>query len=71
MKNIKNTIDHLKNHQGYPATKEELVVECNSLSDFSGSDKMWFSEHLTEGTYKSPGDVLNALGLKEQAMRWM
>jgi len=32
---------------------------------------MWFSEHLPEGTYKSPGDVLNALGLKEQAMRWM
>ena len=66
MKNIKNSIAHLKSHQKYPATKDELVKECNELSDFSRDDKMWFENNLPEGTYDSAGEVMKALGISEQ-----
>jgi len=41
MQDVKNAIDHLKNHQKYPATKEQLVKECDDLSDFTEEDKKW------------------------------
>ena len=41
MKNIDNAIAHLKNHQDYPASREELVQACNNLSDFSEEEKRW------------------------------
>ena len=65
MKNVKGAMEHFKTHQSYPATKEELVKECNNLSDFSEEDKKWFVEHLPEGTYDSADDVVGALGLVE------
>lgn len=65
MQDIQNAIDHLKNHQKYPATKEDLVKECDDLSDFSDEDKKWFKEHLIEKTYDSPDDVMKVLGLGE------
>ena len=67
MKNIKNAIDHLKTHQSYPATKQELVKTCNDLSDFSAEDKKWFEENLPDKTYNSAQDVINALGWQKQA----
>jgi len=69
LQNIKGAIDHLKTHQSYPATKEELVKECSGLSDFSEEDKEWFLKTLPEGTYKSADDVMAAIGLNQaQAM---
>lgn len=56
-------MDHLKNHQKYPATKAELVAECDNLSDFSEEDKKEFSEKLPEGTYNSAEEVAAALGM--------
>lgn len=61
MKNIKSAIAHLKKHQEYPATKEQLVKACNELSDFSKADKKWFKESLPKGTYHSPEEVMRAL----------
>lgn len=63
MNNKQGAIDHLKDHQSYPATKDELVKACNDLSDFSAEDKTWFIQHLPEGTYNSAGEVIKALGL--------
>lgn len=63
MEDKENAIKHLKEHQEYPATKEELVQTCNSLSDFSEEDKKWFQEHLSEGTYTSADQVITTLGL--------
>ena len=57
----KNITEHLKKHQKYPATKAELVAECQSLSDFSEGDKNWFAASLPEGTYNSADEVLQAL----------
>lgn len=67
MKDIKGAMQHFRKHQAYPATKNELVAECNNLSDFSENDKMWFSEQLPEGTYNSAADVAKALGWEKEA----
>ncbi|EKD57127.1 MAG: hypothetical protein ACD_57C00401G0007 [uncultured bacterium] len=61
--NKKGAISHLKDHQMYPATRDDLIAECNGLSDFSKEDKMWFEEHLPEGNYASANQVISALGL--------
>ncbi|QQG43409.1 MAG: hypothetical protein HYW45_00110 [Candidatus Daviesbacteria bacterium] len=66
MQNIQGAIDHLKNHQTYPATKENLIQECNKLSDFSEEDKKEFMDNLPEGNYTSAEEVMEALGWKEQ-----
>lgn len=58
-----NAVKHLKEHQTYPATKEELVASCNNLSDFSDEDKKWFESNLPEKTYNSADEVIKALGL--------
>lgn len=60
--------DHLKTHQSYPATRDELVAECDQLSDFSEKDKQWFKDNLPEGTYNSAGEVMEALGLSDRQM---
>lgn len=62
MQNKASAIDHLRNHQKYPATKAELVAECDNLSHFSEADKKEFSGSLPEGTYNSADDVIKALG---------
>ena len=57
------TIDHLKDHHTkWPATYEELVAECNQLSDFSAEDKKEFMEKLPKKTYNTADEVLAALG---------
>jgi len=63
MQNKDGALDHLKNHQKYPATKESLLAECNNLSDFSEEDKKWFTDNLKEGTYASADEVIKALGM--------
>lgn len=63
MQNVQNAKDHLKNHQKYPATKAELVAECDNLSDFSEEDKKEFTSKLPGGTYNSADEVIQALGL--------
>lgn len=63
LQNVKGAMEHLTEHQTYPATKTELVKQCNELSDFSADDKEWFMKNLPEGTYNSAEDVTGALGL--------
>lgn len=62
MVNKTGAIDHLKNHQTYPADKAALLAECDNLSDFSEEDKNEFSAALPEGTYESAEKVIEALG---------
>lgn len=63
MQNTQGAIDHLKNHQKYPATYDQMVAECNNLSDFSEEDKKEFMEKLPKRTYNSADEVIAALGL--------
>lgn len=66
MKDLKNAAMHLKTHQTYPATKDDLVKSCNEMSDFSKEDKEWFEDNLPEGTYESAQEVMMALGIKDK-----
>lgn len=63
MHDMENAKMHLQEHQKYPATKAELVAQCNNLSDFSEEDKREFAEKLPEGTYASANEVMAALGM--------
>jgi len=63
MKNTKGAMDHLTNHQTYPATKADLVATCNGLSDFSQEDKDEFAMKIPEGSYNSAQEVMKTLGL--------
>ncbi len=63
MQNKEGAVDHLKSHQSYPATKAELVAECDNLSDFSEEDKKEFTEKLPDKSYNSADEVIEALGL--------
>lgn len=62
MQNVSGAIDHLKNHQSFPATKAQLVAECDNLSDFSDADKNEFKSKLPDGTYNSADEVIKAGG---------
>lgn len=62
---MKDAVDHFKMHQKYPATKAQLVAECNNLSHFDADDKKWFSDTLPEGNYNSAEEVMKALGMTE------
>jgi hypothetical protein len=64
MPDAANIISHLTEHQKYPATKADLVKECDNLSDFSDEDKKWFKETLPEKNYESADQVIAALGLE-------
>ena len=64
MKDVANVKKHLNEHQKYPATKKELVAECDNLSEFSDDDRKWFEENLSEGTYDSADAVIKALNLE-------
>jgi len=63
MSNKKGAIEHLEKHQMYPATREDLITECDGLPDFSKGDKEWFKDNLPSGTYNSAGEVRKVLGL--------
>ena len=63
MQNPAGVTEHLRGHQKYPATKGELVAECDKLSEFSAEDKSEFASKLSERTYSSADEVIRALGL--------
>jgi hypothetical protein len=65
MNDLKGAIHHLREHQEYPATKEELVAECDNLSDFSEKDRKWFANNLPDRTYNSANEVIKALKLNK------
>ncbi len=66
MQDVQNATKHLREHQSYPASKADLVAQCNNLSDYSEADKQEFSQALPEGTYNSADDVIAALGWKAE-----
>ena len=61
---LKQSLDHLKNHIKYPANRAALVKACSGMPDHTPEDQSWFNSNLPEGTYKTPGDVINALFTK-------
>ena len=62
MENKQAAMDHMSSHVKYPATKADLVMACNNMSEFSDADKKEFVDTLPEGSYNSAEDVKKALG---------
>lgn len=69
MQDIKNAIEHLKTHQTYPATSQDLIKACEDLKDFSPEDKKWFMQNLPDKTYDSADEVIKALGWQQPEMK--
>ncbi len=68
---MKDMMTHLKEHQTYPATKAELVANCNQLEDFSKEDKEWFEKSLENRTYRSADEVMQIVGMRKRAGQMM
>ena len=64
MQNTQIAIDHFKTHHTkWPATYDELIAECNQLSDFSEEDRKEFMEKLPKDkTYNSADEVIAVMG---------
>ncbi len=58
---FETSLEHLKNHIEYPASREQVVAACNNMSDVPADDRDWFSNNLPEGTYSNPEEVLSAI----------
>lgn len=61
--NKKRVLAHINDHVNYPTTKKALAEACNNMMDITEEDKKLFTEKLTDGEYKTPNDVINALGM--------
>ena len=61
--NAKAVERHLRDHQRYPATREQILAECDGLSDFSPADRKWFTDKLPDKSFNSPEAVLDAVGM--------
>lgn len=58
---LKKIEQHLRDHQKYPATRAELLADCENLKDFTAGEKSWFAGRVHEGTYASADEVMVAL----------
>ena len=62
MLNLDKVKLHAKSHVPFPATKAQLVQECDA-SEYSVEEKAEFAAKLPDGTYNAWEDVEKALGL--------
>lgn len=62
IKDKKRIMEHLKEHQTYPASKKELMANCNELEDIDKADKKMM-ETIPNRIYKSTDDVMRTIGL--------
>jgi hypothetical protein len=55
--------EHIGKDVSYPASCNELVAACNNMSEFSKTEKEWFSENLPHRTFETSDEVRKVLGL--------
>lgn len=61
MGSLATSMEHLKHHVEYPASRDEVVAACNDMSDIPSDDRDWFMKSLPAGDYNGPEDVLTAI----------
>lgn len=54
---------HVREHMQYPATKQQIIQQCNMMQHVEDSDRAWFQDNLPEGTYNSAEEVIEKSGL--------
>jgi hypothetical protein len=59
---------HFKQHQKYPANFDQIMEECEQMSDFTEEDKKWLEDNLPKKTYNSYEEVMQALDMDAKAM---
>ncbi len=55
--------EHIDNDVSYPASCNDLVAACENMSEFSKSEKEWFTKSLPHGTFESSDEVRKVLQL--------
>ena len=58
---MKKVSAHLREHQGYPASRAELITSCFDLADFSVVEKKWFIAAVPNRKFKSADEVVAAI----------
>jgi hypothetical protein len=59
----KKYAEHIGDDVTYPASCNDLVAACNNMSEFSKSEKEWFSKSLPHGSFESADEVRKVLHL--------
>jgi len=57
----KKMITHLREHQGYPATRAELITSCFDLQEFSAVEKKWFIDSVPNKKFTSADEIIAVL----------
>ena len=64
------TIEHIKSHMTYPASKWNILAGCNNMADhgveYAAGDRSWLDENLPEKQYSSGDEVLSAIGMGDK-----
>lgn len=60
---MRELTEHIRNHMRYPATKREIVEECNRMSHVPAETRRMVETQLPEGSYQSADEVMRALGI--------
>ncbi len=61
---VKELRDHILNHIDYPATKQEIVEQCNRMAHVPEDTRRMVNETLPNRTYKSADEVMKALKIQ-------
>ena len=62
MHNRLEIITHFRDHQSYPAQKNDLTRACDNMADLEPEDRQWLTETLKEKYYTSASEVVENLG---------
>jgi hypothetical protein len=57
----KKMVTHLREHQGYPATRAELITSCFDLQEFSAVEKKWFIDSVPGKKFSSADELIAVL----------
>lgn len=57
----KEAMEHIRNHLQYPATKKQLVEQCNNMEEVPKTDADWLKKALPDRTYKNADEVMKAI----------
>lgn len=55
--------EHIEKHVSYPASKQDILMACDNMSDASAEDKQMMMDKLPDMTFQTADEVKAALGM--------